>query len=119
MQKTTYIILLITILLQVSGRAFMYVGYRVNKETIALQLCEKKTEKANTCEGLCFLKKEIQKETRQTTEKVPECDFSIFYPSEAKHAETARKNEKLKGLFYFAPPLQKGHFREIYHPPLA
>ena len=65
------------------------VNYQVNKDFIAKNLCIKKEVKKNTCEGMCYLKKELEKVTEQSssdseepTKRVQSNEEDVFHVSD-------------------------------------
>lgn len=57
---------MLIILLQFFGKIGVFVSFKINQKYIASNICEKKDIPQNTCEGGCFLKKELQKEDQKT-----------------------------------------------------
>jgi hypothetical protein len=49
-------------LLQCFKTTIIYQNFQVNRNYIAKNLCEKRTQKNNCCKGQCHLKKQIEKE---------------------------------------------------------
>lgn len=72
--------LMLIILLQFFGKVSVFVSFKMNQKYIANNICEKKDIPQNTCEGGCFLKKELQKEAEKAEKtKNNNKNISDFY----------------------------------------
>ena len=65
MIKFFAIILSLSILVLSSSKSFILLNYSINKEFIAKNLCENRSEPKMHCNGKCHLKKELQKEEKK------------------------------------------------------
>ncbi len=74
--------LVLIILLQFFGKVGIFLSFKINQKYIASNICEKKAIPKNSCEGSCFLKKELQKEAEQAEKnKNNNKNISDFYIS--------------------------------------
>ena len=55
------VLLLLLILTQPLFRLGIFYSFKINQKSIALNLCEKRMVNFNTCQGRCFLKKQLKK----------------------------------------------------------
>ncbi len=73
---------MLIILLQFFGKVSVFVSFKINQKYIASNICEKKDIPQNTCEGNCFLKKELQKEVEKAKKSSNKyTNISDFYIS--------------------------------------
>ncbi|HTP13427.1 MAG TPA: hypothetical protein VMM37_07340 [Bacteroidota bacterium] len=96
------------------------VSFSLNRSYIARNLCEKKDEPGNTCQGCCLLRKELQNEDRK--EQSPPArslkEFDDFQPVPATPPVvmcTPWTGEVFFASLGFAIPLPLG--KDIDHPP--
>ena len=69
-QVTTYILVLL-ILFQPFSKIWIVVSFKINQESIAKTLCVKKEIENNTCQGMCHLKKQLDKEDEKEQKQAP------------------------------------------------
>ncbi|WP_051295995.1 hypothetical protein [Eisenibacter elegans] len=98
MKQATTIILALLIFLQPFSKIWIVVSFKFNQESIAKTLCVKKEIKNNTCQGKCYLKKQLDKADEK----------------EQKQAPTNQK-EKYEVLYcYFSKPYDFIKYADIY-----
>ncbi len=116
--------ILLSFLLQLSGKFVVLLDYAINKDFIASVLCVNKDVVDSTCEGKCHLKKQLDKkdqEQQQSTNPFNEIkDFELysefssvinFIPSSLKLASNTVFNYMLR--------VSSKHLLPVYHPPQA
>lgn len=65
MKALVSILFAVAVLFQSSVRTFVAVGYYLNKQFIAANLCENKANANMHCNGKCYLKKQLNKATEK------------------------------------------------------
>ncbi|MDP4150772.1 MAG: hypothetical protein Q8927_03745 [Bacteroidota bacterium] len=68
MKQLTAIVLLFGMLGQTFSTCMVVLGYRLNKDFIARNLCENRNKPAMHCEGKCYLCKKLKKEDKKDQE---------------------------------------------------
>lgn len=89
---------LLGILLQPLCEIWIVAQFQVKKDFIVKQLCEKRSEKTNTCQGRCYLKKQLAK-TKEAEKKAQTSVKSLLEKEYKPH----------RFAFHFSQPA----FREI------
>ncbi len=93
--------LILIILLQFFGKVGIFVSFKINQKYIASNICEKKDIPQNSCEGRCFLKKELQKEKQQAEEsKDNNKSFSDFYITNGIFSQDISTSFVVKTTFF-------------------
>lgn len=59
MKKVLCILLLFAVVLQTTASGIIFIQFEINRSYIAKNLCVKKEEKVNCCQGICHLKKQL------------------------------------------------------------
>lgn len=77
---------------------WIFVSFKINQDTIAKTLCEKKEIKKNTCQGKCHLKKQLEGADKE----------------EQKQAQTNSKDKAEILYCHFAKPNYFLKFADIY-----
>ncbi|PRY03381.1 hypothetical protein CLV24_14113 [Pontibacter ummariensis] len=65
MKRFVWILLLIGALVQPLGRTGIYMLFQANRAYITSHLCEKRDVLESTCQGKCYLKKKLHKESKR------------------------------------------------------
>ena len=63
--------LVVLILLQVFGKSWIIISFKINQESIAKTLCVQKNVKNNSCHGCCQLKKRLAEKDKQEQKQLP------------------------------------------------
>ncbi len=100
--------------------------YWLNKDFIVSNLCERKDELENTCQGMCHLKKQVKNvadagKTSETPAKIPSIDFES-YPVSLSAVAGPRCTELLTGRFDYYDclhPICDTPKEALFHPPEA
>jgi hypothetical protein len=71
LKQVTTIILALLIFLQPFSKIWIVVSFKFNQESIAKTLCVKKEIKNNTCQGKCYLKKQLDKANEEEQKQAP------------------------------------------------
>ena len=71
MKQVTTILLALLIFLQPLSKIWIFVSFKINQDTIAKTLCVKKEIKGNTCQGMCHLKKQLDKADEEEQKQTP------------------------------------------------
>lgn len=113
------ILFVVAVLFQSSVRTFVAVGYYVNKQFIAANLCENKAIANMHCNGKCYLKKQLNNATEKE-QSIPD----VF----KKQTEWMTRAE-ITGINLCIPELEKSLFQPyisgysylipsgVFHPP--
>lgn len=122
--KLLYSIIISTLLLFPSlGNVFVYVTFKVNQDEISKTLCVKKEVKNNTCNGKCYLVKQLKK----VTEKEKQESSSVKEKQELVYTQTASNYnftpiitiEKTRMMISRYCEKSKSFAVSIFRPPLA
>lgn len=95
----------------------IFIGYEVNKDYIAKELCENKDKPKSCCEGSCFLKKELEQENKQDVPPLKEKQESVQFFERTKIVQFAGSNEVNKIIDFYSLTIQPGYLSDIFHPP--
>ncbi len=68
MKSLIAILIIFSFLFQSFSKFAIIINYQINKEYIAKNLCIKKDEPENCCEGKCHLNKQLEEEDKKTEE---------------------------------------------------
>jgi hypothetical protein len=71
LKQITTILLALLIFLQPFSKLWIVVSFKFNQESIAKTLCVKKEIKKNTCQGKCYLKKQLDKADEKEQKQAP------------------------------------------------
>lgn len=123
MKKWLTILLVLVLQFQYVSQLGVLVGFVLNQQVIAKIWCEKKNEENNTCNGKCYLKKQLKKtevpsESQQS--KFPEYKFKFDFEYAVL---SVAKNEincffsKMQPYKYRVFNLSKGYLPSITKPP--
>lgn len=97
MQKSLSILLLVLFTLPLALKTGTVVYFKWNEKEIASTLCENRFQKASTCNGTCYLKKQLKKSTPSGTSK-----------------ETNHFEDNFHKLVYFVEPLLESKYKSTY-----
>jgi hypothetical protein len=121
MKQFLNILILFAFLVQLSGKVFIYASFQYNKDYISSTLCENIAIPEMECEGKCFLKKELEKEERQSSKQNNNLkDKTETYFCEGANIVSFQSYlmPKMPSVSNI-PNLPKGFSEAIYHPPLS
>lgn len=90
LQRAISILLIFCVLMQSFSRLSIIAGYELNKDIIARVLCINKAEPENTCQGKCYLTKQLKQAD--------------------KHEHLPSGNSKVKADVLFIHQLKDFHF---------
>jgi hypothetical protein len=88
MQKSIFIVLLILFSLPLALKTGKVIYFKWNEKEIASTLCENRFKKASTCNGTCYLKKQLKKTDQSSTSET-----------------STRFEDNFQKLVYFIEPL--------------
>lgn len=119
--KFTVFLILFILGLQTNFELSYYLLFYLNREALTEAVCEKKTE---TCKACCYLNKQIEKETEQSSPMVPEKEkknteikIQEYFPA---HFGYENKNyRKLRDVVTNQLILTSNFKGNIFHPPKA
>ena len=102
------------------SRTGIYVLFQANRSYIASNLCEKRQLPNSTCEGKCFLTKELKKESEREKQlpvsKRSAADIIVVAPAIAISIPWQEVKEKGKYKTYTSRPYSTVTL-SIFHPP--
>lgn len=122
--KLLYSIIISTLLLLPSfGNVVIYLTFKVNQDEISKTLCVKKEVKNNTCNGKCYLAKQLKK----AAEKEKQESSSVKEKQELVYTQTASNYnftpittiEKTRMMVSRYCEKSKSIAVSIFHPPLV
>ena len=105
--------------LQTNFELSYYILFYLNREALTEAVCEKKTE---TCKACCYLSKQIEKETEESSPMIPEKEkknteikIQEYFPSNFGYKHASYK--KLKNITTDQLFLTSNFQCSIFHPP--
>jgi hypothetical protein len=104
---------------QAISKLVILINFQVNKEYIAKNLCEKKEEKGNSCQGCCCLKKQLAQDEERNNEATNtgkiKFEKSEYWNSVVK--QKLFKNLKERFVHYGSRQIVSGFRSKLYRPP--
>lgn len=122
--KLLYSIIISTLLLLPSfGNVVIYLTFKVNQDEIAKTLCIKKEVKNNTCNGKCYLAKQLKKgaeKEKQESSNLKEKQELVYTQTASNYNFTPIITIEKKRMI-FSPYCEKSKSVavSIFHPPLV
>lgn len=121
MKRYLALILVLSFFIQSFSSLWIFTSFHLNKKYISENICINRFDKIPTCEGQCFLTKELQKNEQKDDVKFPSSkhnEIQLFQPSEYSF----KLNNELyiydKSTSIFSPELATKTFcNTIFHPP--
>jgi hypothetical protein len=122
--KLLYSIIISTLLLLPSfGNVVIYLTFKVNQDEISKTLCVKKEVKNNTCNGKCYLAKQLKKGAEKEKQESP----NLKEKQELVYTQTASNYnftpiitiEKTRMMVSRYCEKSKSVAVSIFHPPLV
>lgn len=117
--KFTVFLVLFILGLQTNFELSYYLLFYLNREALTEAVCEKKTE---TCKACCYLNKQIEKETEESSPMVPEREkksneikIQEYFPSHYAYENGTRP--KQLNVISAQTILTSGYKGSIFHPP--
>ncbi|MGO1245514.1 MAG: hypothetical protein ACTJHT_08980 [Sphingobacterium sp.] len=117
-----YISLLLAVILQSTSSIWIYLGFQLNRDYIAGQLCINRFETIPICKGSCYLEEKIKEETSNDDAqiKVKLLEFVMVLPVFDDNHK--RPIQQLVKDIVFRPtssgPLSNGFCFSIFKPPI-
>lgn len=116
------ILLLVIVLAQTFSKSWIVVSFAVNQRKIAATLCENRAKINSSCQGKCYLRKQMAAQDQQENSPLNggKEKFETFLFNEVADAVTLEPLATLVASFprYQAPILQQ-EAAAIFHPPRA
>lgn len=89
LRKLVTAIIILSLVVQGSGRLFILINFKIHQAYIARYLCENRNNPKAKCDGMCHLKKELKKDEEQKREQQPPNvhlrDQQLFLPVRVKN----------------------------------
>lgn len=122
--KLLYSIIISTLLLLPSfGNVVIYLTFKVNQDEIAKTLCVKKEVKKNTCNGKCYLAKQLKKgaeKEKQESSNLKEKQELVYTQTASNYNFTPIITiEKTRMMVSRYCEKSKSVAVSIFHPPLV
>ena len=122
--KLLYSIIISTLLLLPSfGNVVIYLTFKVNQDEISKTLCVKKEVKNNTCNGKCYLAKQLKKaaeKEKQESSNVKEKQELVYTQTASNYNFTPIITiEKTRMMVSRYCEKSKSVAVSIFHPPLV
>jgi hypothetical protein len=120
MKKALCILVLFAVVLQTTASGIIFIQFELNRSYIAKNLCVKKEEKGNCCQGSCHLKKQLTE--AENKEKSP-VSPNIKIPSLLLFCQSDQRTGILPAPFaadLFSPYFfskKSSPFFAVFHPP--
>ncbi len=121
MRRILTILVLTGIAVENFPKAVIYIQYEIGQEYIAKNLCIMRNDPMNTCQGRCYLKKQLLKENKRERSSPAQNsrefkDLKLFFQYNIQFSFiqtfTGRPNF---GLYHFIVKIPPNF--EIFHPP--
>ncbi len=117
------IFLSVVLLVPSFGSVFVYLNFKIHQEEIVKNLCIQRQMKENKCNGHCFLskqlKKEAEKEKKQTENLIEKQELVYIAPEYVKTTNKSFLIAKLRPLYFTTIGHTKSIVHSIFHPPLV
>lgn len=116
------VFLLLQMLFQSLGSLKVHIAFAFNRDFISTELCEQKEVPDNACQGSCYLKKNLEKEQKNTPTPVPEESlFTVGFFQELAPclSEKQALNRFSEWNDLKDASCQDGFIQSLFHPPLA
>jgi hypothetical protein len=105
------------------GSVFVYLNFKIHQEEIVKNLCIQRQMKENKCNGHCFLskqlKKEAEKEKKQTENLIQKQELIYIAPGSVKTTNRSFLKPKLRPLYFANIGQPKSVVHSIFRPPLV
>lgn len=121
LKQTGAILLLALMLAQTFSKCWMVVGFALNQRTIAATLCENRNNPNSSCQGKCFLRKQMANEERQENSALGNSakeKFEVLLPDDANPIAAAALIVNNSFPAYTAATITQ-QSAAIFHPPRA
>lgn len=116
------IVISILLLIPTFSNVFVYLNFKINQDEIAKTLCVKKEIKNNTCNGKCFLAKQLKKAADKEKKEMDLLKVKqevVYTHTFSKYSLTPVFDvEKIRLLVARACKKTKSISFTIFHPPL-
>lgn len=109
MKKAVAILVLLAVLVSVSGKTIVWSWYKANADYVAKTLCENKAKPKSTCNGKCYLAKQLKKAEGETK-------HAPALPQSLKEVKETEGNTKTAFTFELSPATQQVVVAFIYNP---
>lgn len=119
LKRITGIVLIFVFLLQCSIKTFIAIAFYMKQDYIAKNLCENRNKANAHCNGMCYLRKQLNKEEkRQTSLPYLEKEKNVLFKNNTvfffKAALITMMVERCATSF---AEIRKGFSNKIFHPP--
>lgn len=108
-------------LLHVASRMIVYFNFWLNQEFIAENLCENREKPQLECNGMCHLKKELNKDDeRKQQDNKPQVEVMLFIQSETDYEIEKTESfliDRQRHYTFVLPQKPVGYHPYIFHPP--
>lgn len=109
------------IMVESTGKGGVLISYLINKEYIAVKLCENRANKSKHCNGKCYLTKQLKQHDKQEDSSAPAAllfheEILMDIPEGGLPFAFYEEDETLQAAhapFFYVSPL----FNNIFHPP--
>lgn len=125
MRKCLLILTLTAIMLQACVGWVVYIGFAINRDYIAKNLCVQKDIKNNHCQGACHLRKQLQATLSDSPSQLPEALKSPLMPWFWENLNPSAQAQAGLAQADKQKHFPKDHSKEdqpfvhrIFHPPL-
>ncbi|MEJ8800811.1 hypothetical protein [Pontibacter sp. H249] len=120
MKRIIWILLFISAVAQPMSKTGIYMLFQANRTYISSALCEQRQIPASTCQGKCFLKKELTKESEREKQlpsgKHAATDLIVVAPAITISIPCLESTAKKKYSNY-TPGFYPTVTHSIFHPP--
>jgi hypothetical protein len=115
------LIILLSIVIQSSGRLAILINFKIHQEYIALVLCEKKDVPNNSCKGNCQLTKQLNQQQETEKQLPPDVNLKEFvlYHSKSIYStqDSPFRKYRTTQFVFRESTLVAGYISDVFHPP--
>jgi len=120
-QQLTLYLLFIFMLFYNNGIGMVHIKFLLNRQYIANNLCENRSKPQMNCKGKCYLKKQMQQESRdpgQDAAMLKNFNIELFFPEQYQTVQEPVNTALFTAFFPLNQTLHlSGYVGMIFHPP--
>ena len=113
-------ILLITgVLFQTFSKQLIYADYLWNKDYVSSVLCINKAKPQSHCQGKCHLKKQLETNSKQDSEKQTKTGIEVISVSPSENGFSFQPGSATRYFYEFLTARVTEYHQSFFHPPGA
>ncbi len=123
MKKLIPYLFLLSLTIHMSSQVFIYLGFWVNQDYIAENLCENLDKPQMNCHGVCHLEKELQKDEDRKQHQASQMEIMVYIAptlnQELKKEKEYPAESKKPSYSEYTFPTTSSFVDSILRPPIA